>query len=283
MYTRQGHSPTVTFPRIVGIELVGTIIGYPPGKSPESNDLPVGTMIATCMGGLGRTIPGSYAEYACPSKSHVRPVPSTTLPIATIAALPELLQTVYGSLIEGLELKKGESLLVRGATSSIGLMAMQMAKYFGARVAGTTRSVKREQLLRDNGADEVYIDNGTIADQVSEDGHFDKVLELVGATTLKDSAKCLKPKGTVCMTGIQGGEWIMKEFYPMEMLSGRKRLTAYAGSPQDFLSMPWDDLVRAVEDGKLGISVREFKLDQIHEVHERMESGGGGEKMVVVT
>ncbi|OAQ87737.1 alcohol dehydrogenase superfamily, zinc-type [Purpureocillium lilacinum] len=281
MFTRQGHSPGITFPRIIGIELIGTVAGYPPGTAPEPGDIPVGTRVATCMGGLGRQIPGSYAEYSCPWKQNVRAIPDTSLPVATLAAMPEMFQTAYGSLVEGLDLQRGESILVRGATSSVGLTALQLARYLGAgRVAGSTRSEARTQMLKDSGATDVFIDDGNLADRVP--AQFDKVLELVGATTLKDSAKCLRPKGTVCMTGIQGGKWVLDDFAPMTDLPQRRRLTGYSGDPSDFLALPWEELIKAVEDGKIKIPVREFGLDQLQQVHEILESGGGGTKMVVV-
>ncbi|KAJ6445122.1 alcohol dehydrogenase superfamily, zinc-type [Purpureocillium lavendulum] len=281
MFTRQGHSPGIIFPRIIGIELIGTVAGYPPGDGPEPGDIPIGSRVATCMGGLGRQIPGSYAEYSCPWKKNIRAVPDTTLPLATLAAMPEMFQTAYGSLVDSLDLQRGESILVRGATSSVGLTALQLARYLGAgRVAATTRSGARAQMLRDLGATDVFVDDGNLADQVP--AQFDKVLELVGATTLKDSVKCLRPKGTVCMTGIQGGKWVLDDFAPMTDLPQRRRLTGYSGDPSDFLALPWEQLIKAVEARTIQIPLREFRLDQLQEVHKVLEDGGGGVKMVVV-
>ncbi|OAA60852.1 Alcohol dehydrogenase superfamily, zinc-type [Cordyceps fumosorosea ARSEF 2679] len=280
MFTRQGHSPTVKFPRIIGIELVGRVAAYAEGQAAA---IPIGTLVATCMGGLGREIPGSYAEYVCPAHHFVKPFPDLGLDLATVAALPEMLQTTYGSLTEALNLQPGESLLIRGATSSIGLAAIQLAKYLGAsRVGATTRSAGRETLLKSSGADMVFVDDGTVSRQIAAEEQFDKVLELIGTKTLKDSILCLKPKGTVCMTGIQGGEWTLHDFSPITDLPQRRRLTSYGGDEHDFVSMPWDRLLTAVKDGKINIPVRQFKLDQIQEIHTLLENGGGGHKMVVV-
>lgn len=280
MFTRQGHSPTVKFPRIVGIEFVGRVAGYPEGEEPS---LPIGTFVGTCMNGLGRGMPGSYAEYACQSREYVIPFPDVGLDIATVAALPEMLQTTYGSLTQALDLQAGESLLIRGATGSIGLAAIQLGKFLGAsRIGATSRSAGREELLRNGGADEVYIDDGDVAKLIPREKQFDKVLELIGTKTLKDSILCLKPKGTVCMTGIQGGEWTFNDFSPITDLPGRRRLTSYGGDEHDFLITPWDQLIPAVKEGKVRIPVRQFKLDDVQEIHTILESGGGGQKMVVV-
>ena len=279
MFTRQGESPDVSFPRIIGIEFIGTVAGYPSG-APSPGDPPIGTRVATCMGGLGRQIPGSYAEYACPWTKYVRALPETNLPVSTLAALPEMMQTVYGSLVHGLDLRKGESVLVRGATSSIGLAALQVSRYLGAsRLGATSRSTAREAMLKQHGADEVFVDDGKVSARVAS--QYDKVLELVGTTTLKDSIKCLRPGGMVCMTGIQGGEWMMKDFSPITDLPDRRRLTGYGGGADDFATLPLEELVKAVEQDRIKVPVKTFSLDEIQRVHELMEAGGGGAKMVV--
>ncbi|KAJ0384974.1 hypothetical protein COL922a_007254 [Colletotrichum nupharicola] len=284
MFTRQGHSPGVQFPRIIGIECIGTVAAHH-APAPGTAGLPIGTRVATCMGGLGREIPGSYAEYVCVPAENVRLFLQTSLPVATLASLPEMFQTTWGALVKGLDFKRGESLLVRGATSSIGICAIQMARYLGAsRIGSTTRSEARTGMLKDHGADEVYVDDGSIEADVSASsaGKFDKILELVGTTTLRDSARCAVEMGTVCMAGIQGGEWELTEFSPFEFLPNRVRLSVYGGGPDDFRACPWEELIQAVEHGKIKVPVTVFRLDEIQKVHEILESGGGGAKLVVV-
>ncbi|KAK7954248.1 hypothetical protein PG996_015133 [Apiospora saccharicola] len=181
-----------------------------------------------------------------------------------------MMQTTWGSLVSGLDLKPGESLLVHGATSSIGLCALQLARTLGAtRVAGTTRNGAREQMLLDCGANEVFVDSGEIADQVAQShkGSFDKVLELNGATALRDSLRCAVTKGTVCMTGIQGGWWELDQFCPMSDLPNRVRLCAYGGGRGcgGCHEMPFEQIVKDVEEGRVKITVEQFKLDEIQE------------------
>jgi NADPH:quinone reductase-like Zn-dependent oxidoreductase len=102
--------------------------------------------------------------------------------------------------------KHGETLLIRGGTTSVGLMAALLAKQAGMRVLATSRREDRRKMLLRNGADEVYIDGGKIALAVRE-AHplgVHRVLELVGTKTLLDSLQCAATGGSVCMTGMVG-------------------------------------------------------------------------------
>src|ERR1700733_8786475 len=131
--TRQGHSPNVTFPRVLGIECVGTVAA--------STDplLPEGTTVAAVMGEMGREIDGGYAQYALLPNALLMPV-TTTLPWEVLAALPETYLTAQGSL-DALGVVPGDRgrLLIRGGTSSVGLAAASIAFGYGVETAATTR------------------------------------------------------------------------------------------------------------------------------------------------
>jgi NADPH:quinone reductase-like Zn-dependent oxidoreductase len=279
LFTRQGHSPTVTFPRVLGIEAVGVVEVAPGGEFRK------GDIVATAMGGLGRQFDGGYAEYTCVPAKQVQVI-KAELPWETLGAIPEMLQTAWGSLFKSLRLEKSERLLVRGGTTSVGLAAAAIAKNHGAFVAATTRNPDREQLLRASGVDQVFIDTGSIAEQVKEvcPGGVDKVLELVGTTTLKDSLRCAKQRGIVCMTGIVGNKWSFEDFAPMEAIPTAVSLTTYAGESEDFMRMPLEELVEQIAAGTLHVQVgRTFHLDQIVEAHRCMEENKAGGKIVVLT
>jgi len=279
LFTRQGYSPSVAFPRILGIEAVG-LVEYAPG-----DEFSPGEVVATAMGGMGRQFDGGYAEFTCVPVTQVQIV-HTPLPWDVLGALPEMLQTAWGSLFKALRLEKNERLLIRGATTSVGLAAAAIAKNHGAFVAGTTRRPDREKLLRSGGVDQVFIDTGSIAEQVKEvcPGGIDKVLELVGTTTLLDSLQCARQRGIVCMTGMVGNKWSLDNFSPMDAIPTAVSLTTYDGGAEDFMLTPLEKLAQQIAAGKLHVQIgKTFRLNEIVEAHRCMEQNKAGGKIVVLT
>lgn len=277
LFTRRGDSPGVIFPRIQGIECVGIIENDPSGTYKR------GQQVAAIMGGMGRSFDGGYAEYALVPKEIVFPFKSE-LSWEILGAIPEMFQTVSGSLNQALEIHKGESLLIRGGTSSIGMLACQLAKSKGVTVIATTRNPEKEQALKDNGADFVVIDNGEIADKVRlilPEG-VNKVLELIGTRTLKDSLKSIAVKGTVCMTGILGNEWTMKDFTPMGDIPSLGRLTVYMGESKNLSKGLLQEFIDKVEDGTIKLTIdKVVQLNEVSAAHQYMEDNKAKGKIVV--
>ena len=276
LFTRKGDSPGVVFPRIQGIECVGEVEDDPSGTYQP------GQKVAAIMGGMGRQFDGGYAEYTQVPFPNVFPFTSS-LPWKVLGAIPEMFQTTSGSLLQALEVTRGETLLIRGGSSSIGMLACQLGKHYGLTVISTTRNRSKVKTLTDNGADHVVLDDGQISDKITAlyPGGVDKVLELIGTDTLKDSLKCIRTKGIVCMTGILSG-WTFKEFTPMDDIPRMGRLTAYTGDAESLDKALLQDFIGTVEKGTLKLNIdRYYRLDQIAEAHAYMESNQNTGKIVV--
>ncbi|PHN02552.1 zinc-binding alcohol dehydrogenase family protein [Flavilitoribacter nigricans] len=277
LFTRRGDSPGVVFPRIQGIECVGTV------EEDPSNTYASGQQVAAIMGGMGRFFDGGYAEYVLAPIEIIFPFESE-LAWEILGAIPEMFQTVSGSLDQALEIAAGETLLIRGGTSSIGMLSCQLAKARGLTVIATTRNTAKKQALIDNGADQVIIDDGSIKEQVREiypEG-VNKVLELIGTRTLKDSLKCIAPKGMVCMTGILGNEWTMKEFTPMGDIPSLGRLTVYMGESENLSKESLQDFIDDVEKGNVKLNIdKVFELSEVAAAHQYMEDNRAKGKIIV--
>jgi len=280
LFTRQGHSPAVRFPRVLGIECVGVV------DDAGGTDLVAGQTVAALMGGMGRDYDGGYAEYTLVPRDRVLPL-RTDLPWDVLAALPETFLTAWGSLVEALEVASGQTLLVRGGTSSVGMAAISLAKGMGLRVIATTRDPAKAPALRDNGADDVLIDTGRIAEEVARrvpEG-VDRLLELVGTVTLLDSLRAVAPRGIVCNTGILGNAWVLERFEPLEDIPSTVKLTSYGSDTTSAArsTAALQEIVDGVAAGRVRANLhRRFAFHEIVAAHRYMEGNRGSGKLVVV-
>ena len=278
LMTRKGFSPNVRFPRVLGIECVGEI------ECDLSGEYKKGQTVAALMGGMGRDYDGSYGEYTVVPKNIIYPFRSR-LSWEQLAALPEMFQTVIGSLQLALKIERGETLLIRGGTSSIGMLATQIAKNRNLMVIATTRNEANKEKLVKNGASYVFIDNGHLKDDIKSvfPNGVDKALELVGTGTLKDTLECVKPGGAVCMTGMLSEQWSLKDFAPMEFIPATVNLTIYDSGQIGLNAQTFQRFIESVEADEVNVSISKvFRLDDIIEAHKLMDSNNAVGKIVVV-
>ncbi|WP_033825249.1 zinc-binding dehydrogenase [Kitasatospora sp. MBT63] len=267
---------------VTGIECAGTVESDPSGR------LPAGTTVVAVLGGMGRTRNGSYAELVTVPAGNVVEVRSG-LGWAELAAVPEVYATAWSGLFGNLELRSGETVLVRGATSALGQAAVSLAVDHGARVVATTRSAGHRALLRELGAHQVLIDDGRLTPQVRDGGiTVDAVLDIVGNSVLRDSLALVRPRGRVCQIGFLGGFDPVPDFDPIADLPSGVRLSFFAsafvlGTPEFPLTdVPLDEIYAKVEAGALPAGpVRVFRFEEIVEAHRVMESGTALGKMAV--
>ncbi len=278
LHTRLGLAEGVTFPRVLGIEATGIVAAAPGGE------FAVGQQVVTMMGGMGRTFDGGYAEYTCVPAAQVIPFHSS-LDWATLGAVPEMLQTAYGSLTVGLDMQPGQSLLIRGGTSSVGMAAAVLAKDRGLTVLSTTRRPDRSAALTALGVDHVIVDDGEIAPTVRAivPAGVSLALELVGTPTLPDTLRATTMHGVVCFTGMLSNQWTVRDFYPIAYLPRGVRLTAYGGEADDLPATVLQSFLDAVAAGRLTIPLyRTYTLDAIRIAHADMEAGNATGKLVVI-
>jgi NADPH:quinone reductase len=278
LHTRLGLADGVSFPRVLGIEAVGVVVAAP------GREFEVGQQVAALMGGMGRLFDGGYAEYTCVPAAQLIAFTST-LPWQVIGALPEMIQTAYGSLVTGLDLRAGQTLLIRGGTSSVGMAAAALAQERGATVLATTRRPDRLADLHVRGVAHPIVDDGHVAESVRRivpDG-VDAALELVGTPTLPDTLRSVRVHGTVCFTGMLSNEWTVPDFYPIGYIPNGVRLTAYGGDASDLPADVFQHVLDVVADGRLAFPIHHVYdgLDQIQQAHHDMESNAAVGKLVV--
>lgn len=279
MFTRQGHSPSVKFPRVLGLECVGLVEEAPGGEFVN------GQKVAAVMGGMGREFHGSYAEYTCVPAGNVVQL-ETNMDWVTLGSIPETFLTAWGALVQAMVVDSGQSLVVRGGTSSVGMATISIAKDMGLIVAATTRNVGKADSLRSNGADHIIIDDGGIASSVRDvffPGGSDHLLELVGVETIVDSLRAVKSGGTVCLTGILGNRWIVNNFSIGDAIPSGVRLTRFSAASLDLKDGTLQSLVDGVSEGRYSANVdKVFDFDEIQQAHQYMEDSRAVGKLVVV-
>jgi NADPH:quinone reductase-like Zn-dependent oxidoreductase len=283
MTLRGWSGDAVTFPHILGIECVGVVEAVAEGASVEP-----GTTVAAVMGGMGREFDGGYAEYALLPERQLMPI-ETTLPWDVLGALPETFITAAGSL-ETLPLNAGETLLVRGATSSVGLACLELARAAGLRTIATTRSEAKAPALLARGAAATVLEGDGFAERAREAlpaGGADGVVDLIGGRAVLDSLALLRRGGTVCNSGLLGGAWVIDGFEPLDSIPSGRKLTNYQSSEAADASAGGPllrSVVAEVERGTVDPGVDTvYSLDEIAEAHRRMAAGAATGKLVVVT
>ena len=277
LFTRLGHSPSVVFPRVMGIECAGIV-----EAAPDTPFAPGQTVIGT-TGGMGRAYDGGYAEFTSVPAANVHAV-ETDLDWPQLAAAPEVFHTAWGALEPALGIEAGQSLLIRGGSSAAGLVAADYAKTKGLTVLSTTRDAAKSDRLREFSADHVVIETGEIAAQVRDivsDG-VDAMFDLVGTKVIEDSFACIRRGGILCMAGLLGGEWVIPEFAPGAVIPSTTKFTYFSSSstpmPTDALQAYLDGLA----DGTYRMPLdRVFRFDQIQEAHACMEANAAIGKIVV--
>ncbi|MXQ48931.1 zinc-binding dehydrogenase [Streptococcus pneumoniae] len=272
IFTRNGYSPSVSFPRILGIECVGSIV-----ETSNEAVLPVGHKVISIMGEMGRDFDGSYAEYVLLPNNQIYPI-QTKLSWENLAAVPETYFTAFGSMKQ-LRIEKNDTILVRGAASGVGIAFTKLVKatYSQVRIIGSVRHLEKADRLMAFGYDDIILEKDG---ELKTDLIFDKVLELVGPSVIKNSISHMAMNGIICNTGLLGGQWYLEKFDPTFDLQKNIYLTTfYSGNvSKDALQA----LLNYIEKSDIDVRPeRMFTLDCISEAHAYVESSEAIGKVVV--
>ena len=212
----------------------------------------------------------------------------TSLDWPSLVAIPEVYATAWSALFGNLDLRPGQTVLVRGATSALGQAAVNIAAGAGVTVLASTRRADRAGLLREIGATTVLTDDGRLVDEVAGRGlAVDGVLDVVGNPVLRDSLRVVRPRGRVCQVGFLGGLAPVDGFDPLADLPSGVQLSFYGSAfvlgTADFplAAIPLQDMIARAEAGRYQAEpARVFGFGELPEAHRIMEAGTAGGKMV---
>ena len=280
LITRAGGSgDAVRFPRVLGIECAGEVVDAP------GSDLEPGQLVLAAMGGMGRDYDGGYEQYALLPASQVIPVTST-LEWPQLGAIPESFGTAWGTLQE-LGLDAGESLLVHGGTSSVGMAAIALGKDRCLLVLATTRQEAKRVALQVAGAQYQLVLDGRELSQIVRalrpEG-VDGLCELVGPGAMLEALDALSDGGRVCITGFLENDWDTQR---VEAEAQRRdiRLHRFASGviDRDGYTSVFQEIIDAVQRGRYTVNLdRVFAMADIAEAHRYMEANRAAGKVVVL-
>ena len=272
-YMRSGAMGEVA--QVTGIECAGTVVADPSGRLAE------GTAVVAILGGMGRTRNGSYAELVTVPASNVVQV-STSLPWTDLVALPEVYATAWAGLRQNLDLRPGQTVLIRGATSALGQAAVNVAAEQGATVIATTRRPDRAALLERIGAKTVLIDDGQLADQQPARSTASSTWSGTACCATR-YASCARAAGCASSAFSAGSSrWRTSTRSPTCPAACSSASTAarscWARSEFPLTEIPLTEMIGKAENGLYQAKpARVFGFDDVVEAHRVMESGLAGD------
>ena len=270
------YPPPPGAPDVLGLEVAGEVAMVGEGVSRWA----VGDRVTALLGG------GGYAQFAVVDARHALPIPKG-LDFVQAAALPETVFTVFSNVFEIGGLKAGETLLVHGATSGIGVTAVQLAKARGARVIATSRTLKKARQAEALGADlSLDMSEGDFVDPAVEAGGADVVLEMVGGDYVAKDIAVLNPFGRLVFIAFQAGAKVTVDLLPVQ----RKRLVLTGSTlrPRDadekarLAAVVETEVWPLIESGAFRpIIDKTFPLARAAEAHAYLEAGDHLGKVVL--
>lgn len=270
------YPPPPGAPKTLGLEVAGEVAALGPGVSRWRE----GDQVCALLGG------GGYAEYALVDARHALPIPAG-LSLVEAGGVPETVFTVFTNVFEIGQLKAGETFMVHGATSGIGVAAIQMAKAAGAKVIATGRGADKAAKALALGAD-VAVDTRTqdFTAAALAGGGVDVVLDMVGGDFAQKNIDALKPGGRLVFIAFQAGARAELDLAKIMM----KRLTVTGSTLRPRSAEEKARLAERVEavawpwlaDGRLKVVVdKTFPLAEAAAAHAYLEAGAHVGKVIL--
>ena len=235
--------------------------------------------------------PGGFAEYAVTDAVRAHRIPGNNMTYEQAACLPVALQTMHNAVVTAGRLKRGETLLIQGASSGVGLMGMQIGKLMGAStVMGTSTNAQRRERLKEYGCD-VAID--TTKPDWPEDVKkatggkgVDLIVDMISAPVANGNLEATKILGRIVNVGRLGG---MKGEFDFDKHALKRidyiGVTFRTRSPEEVrevVRVMRADLWPAIEDGKLTLPIyKTYKLADIADGLEVMRANQHFGKIVI--
>jgi len=275
------YPPPPGAPEGLGLEVAGEVaaVGLPLANQGTPR-WRVGDKVTALLGG------GGYAQYAVVDARHALPIPEG-LSFTEAASLPETVFTVFSNVFEIGALKAGETLLVHGATSGIGVTAIQLAKARGARVIATSRSPRKRGQAEALGADlSLDVSHADFVEPVKESGGADVVLEMVGGDYVAKDLIVLKPFGRLVFIAFLGGSELTVDLMPVQTkqltLTGSRLRPRSADEKARLAAAVEREVWPLITSGAFRPIVdKTFPLDRAAEAHAYLEAGDHVGKVVL--
>jgi NADPH2:quinone reductase len=273
MLQRKGAypAPPGSPPDIPGLELAGEVAALGPGASRFKG----GDRVMAVVGG------GGQAELAVVHERGAMPVPER-LDWPQAGGLPEVFTTAHDAVFSQAGLRPGEHLLVHGAAGGVGTAAVQLGRVAGARVTATVRREELRAQVEELGA-RVIDPEG-----FEEQGPYDVVLELVGASNLAGNLSALASGGRIAVIGV-GGTGPTAEINLLAVMQKRARIhgSTLRARPLEqkaiAMRLVEKEVLPHFEDGSVQVPVAAtFELEQAEQAYTRFESGGKLGKIVLL-
>lgn len=258
---------------LMGLEVAGEVV-VPAGR------WKAGDKVCALLGG------GGYGEYVVCDARHALPVPEG-FSWAEAAGVPETFFTVYANVFDDGGLKAGQTLMIHGANSGIGITAIQMAKALGAHVLATARRGPAAEAALKSGAD--WAVDTTVEDfagVAAAHGGVDVVLDMVGGPYFAGNLESLKFGGRIVYIAALGGANIT-----VPVMALMKKHAVVTGST--IRARPADEKARLAEklereiwpllaEGRIRPRIDKiYPMDKVAEAHARMDDSGHVGKVIL--